>query len=160
MLFVGKSSSVGRAGAAQDLRGLLTIRPCYVLGLVSLGGDRASLAARPDGLRLGHGRSPRSEFQGLRVICKEAEQDQRPPEVLLAEKDEGTLLLTFAPVSPGPPGDPGSAAAFPGAATRGQQRNGSAPEPMTVGRGPSVPLSCQRVPCCSQGLSRTASLNS
>ena len=47
-----KSSSVGRASAAQDLRGLLMIRPCYVLGLVSLGGDRASLAARPDGLRL------------------------------------------------------------------------------------------------------------
>ena len=35
---------------------------------------------------------------------------------------------------------PGSAASFPVVATRGQQRNSSAPEPMTVGRGPSVPL--------------------
>lgn len=57
-----------------------------------IGGERASLAARPDGQWLKAQRNPKTRIQDPRVIFRKMEQGQRPPAVLPTEEDDRMLV--------------------------------------------------------------------
>ena len=95
LLFVERPSSAGGAGAAPGPPRSPYSQALLCPELVSLGGD--SLAARPDGLWLRAQKKPKTRIP--RPQGKEAEEGQRPPKVLLAEKDRGSWFDTYGPRS-------------------------------------------------------------
>lgn len=107
--------------------GFLRGRPCCILGWLLLEVTGQACLLDQTGCQEGWPGSPRPGSLDPMVTFKKMKQDQRPLSVLPAEKDEGTLARHLIPRGQGPSRAPGSAAAFPSVATRGQQRASSAP---------------------------------
>lgn len=94
--------------------------------VTALKGLSVSLTSGPDGLWARAQGKPKTRIPSPRVIFKKVEEGQRPPKVFQLRKMRG-CSFALGTHRPGPPGAPGSAAASPALATRGQQRDSSGP---------------------------------